>query len=174
LEPAADLAQCLRRTVAQLATMAALRGVQVEVAVPASAACRVPIAEEDCCVLISNLLLNAIQHSPANSKVEARIDLETEPAAGAAVLAIQDHGDGIDPQALPHVFDRFYRGDPSRTRSTGGTGLGLAICKAIVQKDGGSIGLISQPDPNLPNRGTTVTVRLPLAKETAANRLPPA
>ena len=160
LEPAADLAQCLRRTVAQLATMAALRGVQVEVAVPASAACRVPIAEEDCCALISNLLLNAIQHSPANSKVEARVTPETEEIN----LEIQDHGDGIDPEALPHVFDRFYRGDPSRTRSTGGTGLGLAICKAIVQRAGGAIALVSQPDPNLPNRGTTVTARLPLAK----------
>jgi signal transduction histidine kinase len=168
-EPAADLAECLRRTVAQLATIASLRGVQVEVACPASAASRVPIDEEDCCTLLSNLLLNAIQHSPATSKVEARLTPENEQI----ILDIQDHGDGIDPAALPHVFDRFYRGDPSRTRSTGGTGLGLAICKAIVQRAGGGISIASQPDPNLPNRGTTVTVRLPLAKETAINRPAP-
>ena len=168
-QPAVDLAACLRRTVAQLATIAALRGVQVEVAVPLSADCRVPIDEEDCCTLLSNLLLNAIQHSPARSIVEARLTSET----GAVVLEIQDHGDGIGPEALPHVFDRFYRGDPSRTRSTGGTGLGLAICKAIVQRAGGSINLASQPDSNLPNRGTAVTLRLPLAKETAANRPAP-
>ena len=70
-------------------------------------------------------------------------------------------------EALPHVFDRFYRGDPSRTRNTGGTGLGLAIALAIAQKAGGSISIASsiasQPDPALPNQGTTVTVRLPLA-----------
>ena len=168
-EPAADLPECLYQTVAQLATFAALRGVQVEVAAPASTASRVPIDKEDCCMLLSNLLLNALQHSPTNSKVEARLTSET----GAVVLEIQDHGDGIDPKALPHVFDRFYRGDPSRTRSTGGTGLGLAICKAIVQRANGSISIASQTDPNLPNRGTTVTVRLPLAKETASNHPAP-
>jgi signal transduction histidine kinase len=73
------------------------------------------------------------------------------------VLEIEDHGDGIDPEALPHVFNRFYRGDPSRTRNTGGTGLGLAICKAIVDKAGGSIVLTSQC-----GLGTTATVRLPI------------
>jgi signal transduction histidine kinase len=97
---------------------------------------------------------------------------EIGPETGAVVFEIQDHGDGVDPEALPHVFDRFYRGDPSRTRSTGGTGLGLAICKAIVQRAGGTISLASQPDPKQPNRGTTVTVRLPLAKETAASQHP--
>ena len=170
LEPVADLADSLRRTVAELESIALLRGVPIEVAVQACGACRVPVAEEDSCLLISNLLLNALQHSPPASKVEARLTPETGPETGAVVLEIQDHGDGIGPEALPHVFDRFYRGDPSRTRSTGGAGLGLAICKAIVQKAGGSIGLASQPDPNLPNQGTTVTVRLPLARESAATQ----
>jgi signal transduction histidine kinase len=80
-------------------------------------------------------------------------------------LEIEDHGDGIDAAALPHVFDRFYRGDPSRTRNTGGTGLGLAICKAIVDRAGGSIELASQL-----GAGTTATVRLPLAEGSAAPR----
>jgi signal transduction histidine kinase len=168
-QPVTDLAECLRHTVAQLETLASLRGVQVEVAETMSAACYVPVADEDCGMLLSNLLLNAIQHSPANSKVEARLTPDTD----SAVLEIQDNGDGIGPEALPHVFDRFYRGDPSRTRSTGGTGLGLAICKAVVQKAGGAISLASQPDSKEPNQGTTVTVRLPLAKETAANQHPP-
>jgi signal transduction histidine kinase len=128
------------------------------------AALQVPIAPEDCTLLIANLLLNAIQHSPAESTVEITLTLAAEASARAAILLVQDHGEGIAPEALPHVFDRFYRGDPSRTRTTGGTGLGLAISKAIALKAGGSIAIASQSDPTLPNQGTTVTVRLPIAE----------
>jgi len=71
-------------------------------------------------------------------------------------LRIEDQGDGIEPALLPHVFERFSRGDPSRSRNTGGTGLGLAICKAIVEKAGGTIALESEL-----RRGTTAVVRLP-------------
>jgi signal transduction histidine kinase len=152
-EPAGDLAECLRETVARLETVAALRGVQVSVAAEPGT---FPIAAgaEDCSMLISNLLLNAIQHSQAGSVVEARL----AAAGGDVTLEIEDHGEGIEADRLPHVFDRFYRGDPSRTRNTGGTGLGLAICKAVVERAGGSIAISSQP-----GFGTTVTVRLPLA-----------
>ena len=160
---AADLGESLRSTVAQLETFAALRGVEVSVAAPTPGACLVPIAAEDCSLLLSNLLLNALQHSPAESTVELRLN----PQPATVELKIQDHGEGIDPAALPHVFDRFYRGDPSRTRSTGGTGLGLAIAKAIAERAGGSILLASQP-----GQGTTVTVRLPLANEPVANQPP--
>jgi signal transduction histidine kinase len=165
-QPGADLAESLRQTVAQLETVAALRGVQVEVAAPAPGACAVPMAAEDCSLLLSNLLLNALQHSLPGSAVEVRLAQQAE----AVELQIQDHGEGIDPAALPHVFDRFYRGDPSRARATGGTGLGLAICKAITERAGGSIALTSQPGPDLPNQGTTVTVRLPLASEALASQ----
>jgi len=158
-QPTADLAACIRQTVAQLETVASLREVQVAVALPESIASgKVPIAPEDCTVLVCNLLLNALQHSPSASIVEVRLTMELS----AAILTIQDHGEGIPSEALPHVFDRFYRGDPSRTRGTGGTGLGLAIAKAIAQKAGGSITIASQPDPALPCQGTTVTVRLPI------------
>ena len=102
---------------------------------------------EDCTLLLSNLLLNALQHSPSQSTVEL-----ASPASKTAVLLIQDQGDGIPAEALPHVFDRFYRGDPSRTRNTGGTGLGLAIAKAIVSKAGGFIALASQAAPTSPTR----------------------
>jgi signal transduction histidine kinase len=158
----ADLADCLRQTVCELETIATLRDVRVQVSEPApnEAPIKAPLAPEDCSLLISNLLLNALQHSPPASTVELRLSCN-EPAA---VLVIQDQGDGIPAEALPHVFDRFYRGDPSRNRNTGGTGLGLAIVQAIVQKAGGSIAIASQPDPMLPNQGTTVTVRLPIAE----------
>jgi signal transduction histidine kinase len=165
-QPCADLAACIQQVVTQLESFAALRNVKIVAIVPdaGEAPIRIPIAPEDCARLLSNLLLNALQHSPPASAVELRLTLESEPGSRAAVLLIQDHGEGIASEALPHVFNRFYRSDPSRTRNTGGTGLGLAISKAIVQKAGGSIHIASQPDPNLPNQGTTVAVRFPIAQ----------
>ena len=181
--PFADLAACILQAVVQLETVATLRDVRVQVkgtgfspyknpsefpgalapeGIPAAP--QVPIAPEDCTLLVANLLLNALQHSPTESTVEINLTLTTEANAQIAILVIQDHGDGIPPEAQPHVFDRFYRGDPSRTRTTGGTGLGLAIAHAIIQKAGGSIGITSQPDPALPNQGTTVTLRLPVSE----------
>jgi signal transduction histidine kinase len=150
--PATDLADCMRLTVAQLETFAALHQIHLPVTLP-QGVCFVPLAAEDCSLLLSNLLLNALEHSPPESKVEVRISQEPETVE----LVIEDHGEGIDAQALPHVFDRFYRGDPSRARATGGSGLGLAIAKAIADRAGGSIALLSHP-----GQGTTVTVRLPL------------
>ena len=151
-----DLADCLRSTVAALQTVASLRNVAVTL--QAADNLRVPIADEDCSQLASNLLLNALQHTPAGSSVELRADLTDNAADNAIAFTVADHGEGIHAAALPHVFDRFYRGDPSRTRATGGAGLGLAICKAIVEKAHGSIQMESQP-----GHGTTVHVRLPRA-----------
>ena len=163
-QTAADLAECVRQTVAHLESVAAMAGVRVSVAVPENAVFPVAAAADKCSMLASNLILNAIQHSRPGSEVEARIS----PAAGAVELEIEDRGEGIDPAALPHVFDRFYRSDPSRTRNTGGAGLGLAICKAIVEKAGGSIAIASQP-----GRGATLTVRLPLTGRAAGKQHPP-
>lgn len=162
-QPHADLAQCLRDAVAEFATVAELRRIQVETQIPSGQTVTVPLSHEDCALLLSNLLLNALQHSPADSTVQARVVLVEEPET-AAQFTLEDHGEGIDPAALPHVFERFFRGDPSRTRSTGGAGLGLAICKAVVERAGGTIALASQP-----GQGTSVTVRLPLAAPAKVN-----
>jgi signal transduction histidine kinase len=153
--PATELAGCARESVRQLETVAGLRGVQVTLVEPDAAAemAQIAVAQGDCLLLVENLLTNAVQHSAPGSVVELRMNVE----GSEMVLEVEDHGDGIDPEALPHVFDRFYRGDPSRTRNTGGTGLGLAICKAIVDKAGGSIVLTSER-----GKGTTATVRLPV------------
>jgi signal transduction histidine kinase len=158
--PAAVLTACIWKAISQLDTIAALRGVQVMFAAANTdlSSVEIALAAEDGSLLVSNLLLNALQHSSPGSTVEIRLSIEGRKA----VLEIEDRGEGIDAEALLHVFDRFYRGDPSRTRNTGGTGLGLAICKAMAQKAGGSIALVSQP-----NKGTTATVRLPLSKSTA-------
>jgi len=105
-------------------------------------------------LLCTNILLNALQHSPANSKIYA----EVKRAGSEARISIRDEGEGIPTESLPHIFDRFSRGEPSRSRKTGGTGLGLAICKAIVDKSGGAIKIRSEV-----GHGTIVEISLPVA-----------
>jgi signal transduction histidine kinase len=157
---AADLGDCLRQTAAELETVAAVNQISLLLAQDGAVAGAEPVfaalPAEDCSLLFSNLTLNALQHSFSGGTVEIRVSLKQ--GAKTALIEIEDHGEGIGPEALPHVFERFYRGDPSRNRNTGGSGLGLAICKAIVERCGGSIAITSQP-----GLGTTVTVHLPLA-----------
>jgi signal transduction histidine kinase len=159
-----DLISALRQTVATLSSVADLRGIhiesQFEIAHGESAPVTVPVPHDNLSLLLSNLLLNAVQHSPFASTVSLRVAI----VGNATILTIEDHGDGISSEALPHIFDRFYRGDPSRNRNSGGTGLGLAIARAIVVKARGSIHLASQL-----GLGTTATVRLPLTTQTPAS-----
>ena len=75
---------------------------------------------------------------------------------GMTGFRVEDNGEGIPADDLPHIFDRFYRGDPSRSRNTGGAGLGLAICKALVEAAGGQIEITSEV-----GRGTIAEVILP-------------
>jgi signal transduction histidine kinase len=93
-------------------------------------------------ILVSNLLHNAIQHSRRNSRVALSV---LQQPAGRIQLEVADSGEGIAPEALPHIFERFYREDRSRSRATGGTGLGLAICKSIADAAGATIHLESTP-----------------------------
>jgi signal transduction histidine kinase len=151
--PSTDLAAALRQTVAILQSVADLCGIHIDLALADSTPLPVPVPHDDLSLLLSNLLLNALQHSPPDSTVSLRLAAEPQ----SALLTIEDHGDGIAPEALDHIFDRFYRGDPSRTRNSGGTGLGLAIARAIVVKAGGTIQLASQL-----GHGTTATIHLPL------------
>jgi len=101
--------------------------------------------------VITNLLANAVQYNKDNGEV--RISAKVQ--GSMIFLAVGDSGPGISSEDLPHVFERFYRADPSR--SSGQTGLGLAISKAIVEAHGGSIEVVSKP-----GAGTTFTVVLPL------------
>jgi two-component system sensor histidine kinase BaeS len=75
-------------------------------------------------------------------------------------VAVKDNGIGISPEHLPYVFERFYRADKSRTRSTGGAGLGLAIVKQLVESHGGHVSISSQVD-----EGTTVTFTTPTSED---------
>ena len=125
---------------------------RVSVLVRAEGAVWVAGEREQLRLLCSNLVHNAIQHSAADGEVRASLRL----TLGRAEITIEDDGEGIPSEALPHVFERFYRADVSRSRRTGGTGLGLAIAKAIVQRMQGEITIASELE-----KGTRVTVSLP-------------
>ena len=113
-----------------------------------------------------NLLNNALRHTPAGG----HIIITVQQRDGKALLEVADSGAGVPVQDEARIFERFYRADPSRSRSTGGAGLGLAIVKHITEAHGGRIEL-----HNRPGRGATFRVTLPLttAPVTAEVRLDP-
>ena len=100
---------------------------------------------------IENLVGNALRHTPAGGT----ITLSATQADGVATLSVSDTGVGITAKHLPHVFERFYKGDAARAAESTGSGLGLSITKAIVERHGGTIGVTSQ------HGHTTFTVVLP-------------
>jgi signal transduction histidine kinase len=93
--------------------------------------------------VLTNLLNNALTHTPAGGAVLLSGKFNTEKQT--VVFSVQDSGPGIQPDELPHIFERFYRTDKSRQRNNGGTGLGLAIAKLLVVAQQGSIWVESQP-----------------------------
>jgi len=121
--------------------------------------------------LFTNLVSNAVQYTPSGGEIEVELQLAAKNKRNSAMLnpalqiKVTDTGIGISAEALPHLFDRFYRADPARThRSAAGSGLGLAIAKAIVENHRGQIRIDSQVD-----RGTAVTVTLPAHKSEASH-----
>jgi two-component system sensor histidine kinase BaeS len=103
--------------------------------------------------VVGNLISNALRATPSGS-----VTLGATRVEGWVVIRVADTGTGIDPAALPHVFDRFWRADSSRGRSTGGSGLGLAIVRQIVTDHHGVITVESELGV-----GTTFTVNLPVS-----------
>ena len=106
--------------------------------------------------LVRNLVENALKYSAPDSEVS--VELEND-GRGMAVLKVRDQGEGIASEHIPHLTRRFYRVDAGRSKATGGTGLGLAIVKHIVERHRGRLDIASRLGD-----GTTVTVRLPLAR----------
>jgi two-component system OmpR family sensor kinase len=104
--------------------------------------------------VVTNLVRNALVHTPPGTPIEIRVD----HTGGRAVLEVSDQGPGMPADVAARAFERFYRADPSRSRHRGGSGLGLSIVEATVTALGGTVRLDSEP-----GRGTTVRVELPLA-----------
>ncbi len=102
--------------------------------------------------VIDNLLANVRAHTPAGTSVRVAV----EPDATGATITVADDGPGMEPEEAEHIFERFYRSDPSRSRTHGGAGLGLSIVSAIVAAHGGSVAAQAQV-----GSGSTFTVHLP-------------
>lgn len=118
------------------------------------------IADRDRSLQVALILVeNAIRHTPPGGEIELAVwgDRTT------ATMAVRDTGQGIAPEHLPHIFDRFYRADASRQRGSGGTGLGLAIARAIVQNQRGTIEVRSEL-----GLGSTFTVTLPAVTQSSS------
>lgn len=145
-----DLAQVAEESVELVRARADERGVTL----------RCDFASTDCtgdsghvAQVVTNLVENAIRYTPKGGEIR----VITARNGRGAKLIVSDNGEGIPAEALPHVFERFYRADKARAGSNGGgAGLGLSICQAIVQAHGGSIGVESDP-----GKGSRFTVTLP-------------
>jgi signal transduction histidine kinase len=153
-EAPVDLAALIEETVAVFEPLAEEKAIRLR----AESAASLALVRGDRSRLrqvLHNLLANALRHTEAAGHVTIR----GTNGPGGVTVAIQDTGDGMEADQLRHVFDRFYRTDPSRSRESGGSGLGLAIVKAIVEAHGGNVGVTSAGL----GQGSTFTVTLPVA-----------
>ena len=110
---------------------------------------------------IHNLIENAINYSPADTKVAVSTSIENH----IITISVADQGIGIPEAEVERIFERFYRVDPARSRETGGTGLGLSIVKHIINKHGGEISVWSSE-----NVGSTFSIRLPIQSQIEDDR----
>jgi signal transduction histidine kinase len=103
--------------------------------------------------VLGNLMDNALRHTPEGGS----ITLKALQVEAGIILCIQDTGEGIAPEDLPHIFERFYRADKARAEADGASGLGLAIARALVVAHGGEIHAESSP-----GQGTKMVIHLPV------------
>ncbi|MFC2046257.1 sensor histidine kinase [Chloroflexota bacterium] len=158
-----DLAQVIRHTVDNLALAAEVQEVSLSTQIPEDLA-PVQADADRVAQVLRNLLVNALRHTPSGGLVTVSASQKT----GAMEVALVDTGEGIAPDDLPHVFERFWRADPARGRSeagaderwAGGTGLGLSVAQSLVKAQGGRIWVESTV-----GEGTIFRFTLPLAED---------
>lgn len=148
-----DLAELARSTAEQMNLLAEDKGITIT----CDAAQPVTVEGDRARLkqVVVNLLDNAIKYTPKRGVIQMRI----QAVNGHAVLEVEDNGIGIAADALPHVFERFYRVDRTRSSDSEGAGLGLSIVKSIATAHGAEVGVTS-----IPNVGTRFSVKLPLHK----------
>jgi signal transduction histidine kinase len=155
-----DLASSCEAAIAQLAQCAADKEIRIDFCATGEALIRAEIVDLE--LIWLNLLENSIHYSPPGSVVEVTCQVDS----GFATVTVRDHGCGIEPAHLEHIFERFYRADSSRSRATGGFGLGLAIAKSLATFYEGKIRAESWP-----GKGTCITVSFPLHRELSGKDL---
>jgi two-component system phosphate regulon sensor histidine kinase PhoR len=148
-----DLEEVARPIVASFDQQASNKGVSIELA--ALRPVRVEADPDRLAQVFVNLIDNALRHTRGGGRIRVELDARDSDA----VLRVRDTGEGIPYRDLPHIFERFYVVDRSRTRGSGGAGLGLAIVKGIVDAHGGAIAAES-----MLGRGTAFTIRLPIMR----------
>lgn len=148
-----NIAAVLQAAAQRFAALADAQQLAVQVDMPAGPLSAMADPDRVAQVL-QNLIGNAIRHTPAGG----RITLAAQARDRDVMVSVSDTGEGIPAEDLPHVFDRFYRSDKSRARSSGGSGLGLAIVKSLVELMGGAVGAESAP-----GRGSRFWFTLPKA-----------
>jgi len=135
------------------APVAESRGVSLQTDLPDSLPA-VQVDQERLLQVLHNLLNNGLRHTPSGGKIIVSAQAE----ADHIWIEITDTGEGIPPEHLPHIFERFYRTDPARTRDKGGAGLGLAIARAIIEAHGGQISANSR---GVAGQGSSFAIQLP-------------
>ncbi len=151
-----NLAQLVRTTAEGFRPGADEKGVTLNTNLPANST-SLQVDPARLTQVLQNLLANALRHTPTGGKITVCLEAKPETIH----LAVTDTGEGIPAEHLPHIFDRFYRTDPARSRDRGGAGLGLAIARAIVEAHGGQIKVTSL---GVPGQGSIFTIQLPTTK----------
>jgi two-component system phosphate regulon sensor histidine kinase PhoR len=145
-----DTAEVVEKIVAKLESLARQSDISIDNQVRSGLV--LPLSDRMATTVLTNLLENAIKYSGRGSHVE----LNAERVGGGIKIVVRDDGIGIDAEHLPHIFERFYRVDKSRSRRMGGTGLGLSIVKHVVESGGGKVSAKSRE-----GFGTQVTLSFP-------------
>ncbi len=147
-----DMGAVAREVAVELEGEAGEQG--VDIALDVSAGAVTSLTDRMAHTVVRNLLENAVRYAGPGATATVRV----HPAGREVLVEVQDDGLGIPEKDVPHVFERFYRADPSRSRRLGGTGLGLSIVKHIAERLGGSASITSRE-----GFGTITTVRIPAA-----------
>ncbi|MGN7455836.1 ATP-binding protein [Paenibacillus pasadenensis] len=153
-----DLDALLRRVARKFSVYTGDRGIRLEVEAPEAPIVLLQADEDRLEQVLTNLLDNAVRHSPDGSRIRLALGMSGGQGGRQARLEVEDEGQGIPEEDVPFIFERFYKADKARKRgSSGGTGLGLAIVRNIVEAHQGSIQVQSKI-----GRGTTFTLLLPV------------
>lgn len=156
---ATHLGVSLAEMIAPFRSVAESKNIRLEVDIPVQLP-PVFVDQERINQVMHNLLSNALRHTPSGGTIHILASAPDDKLQ----IEVQDTGEGIAPEHLPNVFERFYRVDYARSRKMGGMGLGLAITKAIIEAHNGKISLAST---GVPGEGTTFLIQLPLMRDTA-------